>query len=98
MFRHLYYNDVNYNTEEIMPKSIRLDKALEEKVDRAARELHLTHSAFIREALNHRCQEVLGETLHDRLAPGIGVYQSGGGRAEQTGKAFRAALRKKSRS
>lgn len=80
-----------------MPKSIRFDAKLEENVDKAAQSLDMTHSEFIRDAVAKRCDEVLGTTLHQRLAGSIGVIDSGGGRAEKSGQAFRRALRAKKR-
>jgi hypothetical protein len=76
-------------------KSVRLDKNLEERLERAARALAVSQSEFLREALARRCDEVLGSSLQQRLAPVIGMVKSSGGRAERSGAAFRATLAKR---
>ena len=73
-------------------KSVRLDDSLEGKLERAARALGVSQSAFLRDALVRRCAEVLGDSLAERLSPVVGVVQSSGGRASRSGKAFREAL------
>ncbi len=73
-------------------KSVRLDAELEAKLERAARALATSQSEFIREALARRCDEVLGGSLAERLAPVIGIVNSSGGRAARSGAAFREAL------
>ena len=73
-------------------KSVRLDHDLEAKLERAARALVMSQSEFLRDALARRCEEVLGESLADRLAPLIGIVKSSGGRAARSGAAFRAAV------
>jgi hypothetical protein len=73
-------------------KSVRLDRRLETKLERAARALALSQSEFIRDALTRRCEEVLGDTLAERLAPVVGIVKGGGGRATHTGTAFRKVL------
>jgi hypothetical protein len=73
-------------------KSVRLDDSLEVKLERAARALGVSQSAFLRDALVRRCAEVLGDSLAERLSPVVGVVQSSGGRASRSGKAFREAL------
>jgi hypothetical protein len=73
-------------------KSVRLDDNLEAKLERAARALAMSQSEFLRDALVRRCDEVLGDSLEQRLAPVVGIVNSSGGRAAHSGKAFRAAL------
>jgi Ribbon-helix-helix protein, copG family len=73
-------------------KSVRLDPKLETKLERAARAVALSQSEFIRDALARRCEEVLGGSLAERLAPVIGIVNSSGGRAKRTGAAFRQLL------
>jgi hypothetical protein len=73
-------------------KCVRLDDNLEVKLERAARALGVSQSAFLRDALVRRCAEVLGDSLAERLAPVVGVVKSPGGRASHSGKAFREAL------
>jgi hypothetical protein len=69
-------------------RSVRLEDKLEVQLERAARALAMSPSQFIRDALSRRCEEVLGTSLAERLAPVIGIVRSSGGRAERTGKAF----------
>jgi hypothetical protein len=76
-------------------KSVRLNANLEAKLERAARAVSLSQSEFIRDAVARRCEEVLGGTLAERLAPVIGIVQSLGGRAMRTGAAFRQVLRRR---
>jgi hypothetical protein len=78
-------------------KSVRLDVDLEAKLRRAARALATSQSEFIREALARRCDEVLGGSLAQRLAPVIGIVNSSGGRAARSGAAFREALARRRR-
>jgi hypothetical protein len=73
-------------------KSVRLDPDLEAKLARAARAVAKSESEFIREAVARRCDEVLGSSLKERLAQYIGVVNSGGGRANRTGEAFKKLL------
>jgi predicted transcriptional regulator len=73
-------------------KSVRPDREIEARLARAARALAVSESAFIREAVSRRCAEVLKESLKDRLAPVIGIVTSAGGRADDTGAAFRRKL------
>ena len=73
-------------------KSVRLDPVLEAKLDRAARAMNVSQSQFIRDALIRRCEETLAPSLADRCAPFIGLIKSSGGRASNTGAAFRRAI------
>ena len=73
-------------------KSVRLDKGLESKLAVAARAAAMSQSEFIRDAVTRRCDEVLADSLAQRLAPVVGVVHSSGGRAANTGAAFRKAL------
>jgi hypothetical protein len=77
-------------------KIIRLDPRLEEKLD-AARALSTSPSEFIRDALARRCDEVLGDSLAERLTSVIGIVNSVGGRAARTGSAFREVLARRRR-
>ena len=78
-------------------KSVRLDKRLQSRLERAARALATSQSVFIRDALERRCDEVLGGSLAERLAPVIGIIESNGHRAASTGAAFRKTLTKRTR-
>ena len=75
-----------------MAKSVRLDRNLESHLERAARVLGVSQSELIREAVAKRCDEVLGASLAEKLAPVVGSIRTTGGRARQTGKAFRRLL------
>jgi hypothetical protein len=78
-------------------KSVRLDDNLQAKLKRAAQALAMTQSEFLRDALARRCDEVLGDSLEQRLAPVVGIVNSSGGRAAHSGVAFRAAMARKRR-
>lgn len=78
-------------------KSVRLEPGLEAKLERAARAVAMSQSDFIRDALRRRCEEVLGGSLAERLAPVIGIVQGGGGRAAHTGRAFTQLLLRRRR-
>ncbi len=75
-------------------KSVRLDRELEELLERAARAEGVSESAFIRDALRRRCQEVLKRNLYEELSElgVIGVVSSGGGYAEDAGRRFAEML------
>lgn len=79
-----------------MAKSVRLTKAMEADLERASQALGISQSQLVREAVARRCDEVLGATLAQRLAPVVGSIKSAGGRARRTGDAFRRALRRRS--
>lgn len=79
-----------------MAKSARLDPELQDQLERAAKTLGVSQSELIREAIAERCRKVLGDTLADRVAGVVGAVSSDGGRAENTGKAFRKTLRARS--
>ena len=95
---NLYYNDgIMYYIGGSMIKSVRLDSDLEEKLERAARAMATSQSDFIRDALIRRCDEVLGGSLAEQLAPVIGIVNSSGGRAASSGTAFRDVLTRRRR-
>lgn len=73
-------------------KSVRLGPGLEAQLERAARATAMSQSEFIRDALARRCEEVLGGSLAERLAPVVGIVHSAGGRAARSGAAFREVL------
>jgi hypothetical protein len=73
-------------------KSARLDAEREARLQPAARVVATSQSAFIRDALARRCDEVLGASLAERLSSVIGIVNSAGGRATRSGAAFRTAL------
>ena len=72
-----------------MTKSVRFDPALEARLEQAARALGVSQSELIRDAVAKRCEEVLQPSLAERLRPIVGRIKSSGGRARDTGKAFR---------
>ncbi len=78
-------------------KSVRLDDNLQAKLKRAARALAMTQSEFVRDALARRCDEVLGDSLEQRLAPVVGIVNSSGDRAARSGVAFRVAMARRHR-
>ncbi len=80
-----------------MAKSFRLDPALEVRLERAARAKGTSASESIRRAVARYCEEVLGNTLHPKLADVIGIGHGGGGRARRSGDALRRVLRRKHR-
>ena len=84
-------------TEVPTVKSVRLDPGLQTKLERAARALAQSQSEFIRDALARRCEEVLGGSLAERLAPVVGIVQSSGGRALRSGNAYRQVLARRRR-
>lgn len=75
-----------------MPKSFRIDRELERKLARAAGMAGVPESALIREAVSRRCDEILGESLYDRLQDVIGVVDFRGIDARRTGESFRRIL------
>lgn len=76
-------------------RSVRLDAELESRLEEAARLEGKPVSSIIREAIDERCEAILGQRLAHRLRDVTGIVQGGGGRARRTGDAFRAALRKR---
>jgi predicted transcriptional regulator len=76
-------------------KSVRLNPALEARLDEAARISVRSVSKIIREAIEERCRHILGEQLAPRLADVTGIVHSAGGRARRTGKAFATRLKAK---
>jgi len=75
-------------------RSVRLDQALESRLEQAAKLSGLPVSNIIRQAIEERCAAILGQRLADRLRDVTGTVRSKGGRARQTGKAFSAHLAK----
>ena len=78
-------------------RSVRLDQALESRLEQAAQLSGEPVSNIIRQAIEERCAAILGQRLADRLRDVTGTVRSNGGRARQTGKAFGAQLAKKGR-
>lgn len=78
-------------------RSVRLDEALESRLEQAAKLSGEPVSNIIRQAIEERCEAILGQRLADRLRDVTGTVRSNGGRARQTGKAFGAQLAKDGR-
>lgn len=78
-----------------MAKSVRFDRKLESMLEEAAQSLGVSQSKLIREAIAEKCREVLRPPLSQSLAPFIGCIKSKGGRARDTGDAFKRILAEK---
>ena len=78
-------------------RSVRLDQVLESRLEQAAQLSGEPVSNIIRQAIEERCEAILGQRLAHRLRDVAGTVRSKGGRARQTGKAFLAHLEKKGR-
>ena len=76
-------------------RSVRLDQALEARLEEAARVSGEPISNIIRQAIEERCEAILGQRLAHRLRDVAGIVRSRGGRARRTGKAFLARLQKR---
>ena len=75
-----------------MPRSFRIDPALEARLLEVAEREGVPVSKVVREAITRYCDEVLGRDLRAELADVIGVIASDGGRADRTGEAFKKLL------
>ena len=69
-------------------KSLRLDRALLERLQQAAAVTGETLSEFIRRAAAARADAVLTGEADDDWSDVIGAVHGGGGRARRTGEAF----------
>ena len=78
-----------------MAKSMRFDHHLESLLEKAAKYLGVSQSEFVRQAIAEKCREVLRPPLSQSLAPFIGRIKSRGGRARNSGAAFKRALAEK---
>lgn len=76
-------------------RSVRLDEALEARLAEAAVLSGKPVSDIIRQAIEEHCEAILGQRLAQRLGDVVGLVRSEGGRARETGKAFRESLKKK---
>ena len=76
-------------------RSVRLDELLESRLEEAARVSGEPVSNIIRQAIEERCEAILGQRLANRLRDVTGIVRSQGGRARRTGKAFLARLGKR---
>jgi predicted transcriptional regulator len=75
-------------------RSVRLDEALEARLEEAALISGKPVSEIIRQAIEERCETILGQRLAHRLGDVAGLVRSKGGRARRTGQAFRETLEK----
>jgi len=75
-------------------RSVRLDQALESRLEQAAQLSGEPVSNIIRQAIEERCAAILGQRLADLLRDVAGTVRSNGGRARQAGKAFSTHLAK----
>ncbi len=78
-------------------RSVRLDEALEARLEEAANVSGRPVSDIIRQAIEERCEAILGQRLSHRLRDVTGIVRSRGGRARRTGSAFRESLERKRR-
>ena len=79
-------------------RSVRLDDELEHRLEEAASVVGQPVSALIREAVQQKSNEVLGDRLDVQLADVIGIFSSRGRSRDssKTGRAFtRLLLRKR---
>jgi hypothetical protein len=79
----------------MMAKSVRFNHEQESLLEKASKALGVSQSTLIREAITEKCREVLRPPLSQSLAPFIGRIKSKGGRARNTGHAFKRALLEK---
>jgi predicted DNA-binding protein len=75
-----------------MAKSVRFSQEQETQLAQAARALGVSQSKLIRQAIDEKCRDVLRPPLAQSLAPLIGRIRSSGGRARNSGVAFKRAL------
>jgi Ribbon-helix-helix protein, copG family len=78
-------------------KSFRLDAELQRRLEQAAARQGIPASAFIRDAVRQRCDEVLGRSLLDELGDLVGAIESGGDSSGRTGRAFTELLTRRKR-
>ena len=76
-------------------RSVRLDDNLEARLKEAAQIAGEPVSNIIREAIEQRCEHILGKVLSHRLADVTGTVHSSVRRAKHTGKAFVKSLKAK---
>jgi hypothetical protein len=78
-----------------MSKSVRFNHEQEALLEEAARALGISQSKLIRDAISEKCREVLRPPLAQSLVPFIGRIKSKGGRARNSGMAFKRVLLEK---
>jgi hypothetical protein len=81
-----------------MPRSFRIDPALEERLSEVARREGTTVSAVVREAIIEHCDKVLGADPWAPFADLIGAFEGDGvDRSSRTGEAFKELLAERER-
>jgi predicted DNA-binding protein len=81
-----------------MPRSFRIDPALERRLCEVAAREGVPVSAVVREAIEKHCDAVLGRSLLEEMADFIGVGEgSGEDLSSRTGEAFTDLLVEKHR-
>ena len=81
-----------------MPRSFRIDPALERRLCAVAEREGVPVSAVVREAIEKHCDAVLGTSLLDQMSDFIGVGEGDGvDRSSRTGQAFTDLLVEKHR-
>ena len=73
-------------------RSVRLSDEMEYQLKAVADLTGRPVSAVIREAVGEYCAAVLGRRLDRRIADVVGTVTSAGGRARESGQAFRRLL------
>lgn len=75
-----------------MPRSFRLDPAMERRLEQVARSRGVPVSTLIREAIARHCDELASHCLRVELADVIGAIDTPGGQARRTGHTFKKLL------
>jgi hypothetical protein len=82
---------------EAAMRSVRFDDDLEARLTHAAEVTGEPVSELIRQAVREKCDEVLGDTLYDRLRGYIGIISVGGDASKSKDEYARALAKKHSR-
>ena len=80
-----------------MIKSFRLTPELERRLEEASARAGMSVSDFIREAVEQRCDAVLGHSLLDDLGDMVGAVDGGRFDSRHTGRAFAEIVAEKHR-
>jgi hypothetical protein len=78
-----------------MPRSIRLDPELEQRLKDVAEQEGVTVSAAAREAIREYCDKKKPITLYEALKDYIGAFEGPGNQADRAHEAFGEALLEK---
>jgi predicted DNA-binding protein len=83
----------------MVPRSFRLDPALEDRLCEVAKREGVTVSEVVRDAISRHCDAVLGEDPWASIADLIGsVHGDGVDRSSRTGEAFKDLLAERERA